>query len=58
MGRGDGDEHFGLAGVEEALAESFEDRIVTAGGEGGESRRPPATASSAISEDAETKLQG
>src|ERR1700728_5205914 len=32
-GRGDGDEHFGLAGVDEALAKSLEDRIVTAGGE-------------------------
>src|SRR3984885_6326512 len=32
-GRGDGDEHFGLAGVDEALAKGLEDRIVTAGGE-------------------------
>src|SRR5580704_7114154 len=32
-GRGDGDEHFGLAGVDEALAKGLEDGIVTAGGE-------------------------
>ena len=32
-GRGDGDEHFGLAGVQETLAEGFECRVVTAGGE-------------------------
>src|ERR1700679_1646734 len=32
-GRGDGDEHFGLAGVDEALAKGLEDRIVMAGGE-------------------------
>jgi hypothetical protein len=32
-GRSDGDEHFGLAGVDEALAEGLEDGVVTAGGE-------------------------
>src|SRR6202142_2539321 len=32
-GGGDGDEHFGLAGVDEALAKGLEDGIVTAGDE-------------------------
>jgi hypothetical protein len=46
-GRGDGDEHFGLAGVDEALAKGLEDGIVTAGDEACEKRtertdlRPP-----------------
>jgi hypothetical protein len=29
----DGDEHFGLSGVDEALAKGLEDGVVTAGGE-------------------------